>query len=149
MKSRLFRSESDRMLGGVCGGLGQYFNVDPVLVRLLFVLGIMAGISILIYPVLWAVIPTESKVGSATNQAIEDGTAEMAEAARPLAKVFGHDNRTVVNSLIGAFLVFLGITFLVDSLNIYWLRWLSLDILWPVVLIVIGLVLVQRRTTTA
>ena len=149
MKSRLFRSEFDRMLGGVCGGLGRYFNVDPVLVRLLFVLGTMAGISILIYPVLWAVIPTESKVGSHTSQAMEDGAAEMAEAARPLANVFGHDNRTVVTSLIGAFLVFLGITFLVDSLNIYWLRWLSLDILWPVVLIVIGLVLVQRRTTTA
>lgn len=94
MKSRLFRGESDRMLGGVCGGLGRYFNVDPVLVRLLFVLGTIAGVSILIYQVLWAIIPTESRVGSHTNQAIEDGAAEMAEAARPLGSILGHDTHT-------------------------------------------------------
>ncbi len=39
---RLYRSREDRMIAGVCGGLGEYFNVDPTLIRLLFVFGFFA-----------------------------------------------------------------------------------------------------------
>lgn len=56
----LRRSRSNKVLGGVCGGLGDYFNIDPVIVRLLFVAAfIFAGIGPLIYIIMWIVIPQE------------------------------------------------------------------------------------------
>jgi phage shock protein PspC (stress-responsive transcriptional regulator) len=58
---RLYRSRTDRKLAGVCGGLGEYFNVDPTLVRVLFVLATLAGgPGLLLYIVLWLVMPEAS-----------------------------------------------------------------------------------------
>lgn len=57
---KLYRSLVDRKIAGVCGGLGQYFNIDPTLVRLLFVLGlIFVGGTLLAYIILAIVIPEE------------------------------------------------------------------------------------------
>lgn len=57
---KLYRSRSDRMLGGVCGGLGDYFNVDPTLMRLIFVvLFLLGGHGLLVYLILWIIIPLE------------------------------------------------------------------------------------------
>lgn len=57
MNTQLRRS-NDKIIAGVCGGIAEYFNVDPVIVRLLFVIGFFAaGIPILIYPILWLVMP--------------------------------------------------------------------------------------------
>lgn len=59
---KLYRSRSDRMLGGVCGGIAAYFNIDPTLVRLLAVGAIfLAGSAILAYLVAWIVIPEEPR----------------------------------------------------------------------------------------
>ena len=58
MQSQLRRS-SDKMLAGVCGGIAEYFNIDPVIVRLLFVLSVLfAGFPIIVYPILWLVMPS-------------------------------------------------------------------------------------------
>lgn len=54
---RLYRDPDDKYIGGVCGGLGAYFQVDPTWMRLLFIVGIFAGFGILLYIILWIVIP--------------------------------------------------------------------------------------------
>lgn len=60
MPSRLYRSRSQKMIAGVSGGLGDYFDVDPVLIRLLFVVtAFISGVGILAYIVLWIVVPFE------------------------------------------------------------------------------------------
>jgi phage shock protein C len=57
---RLFRSRKDRILGGVCGGLGTYFNLDPVLMRVIWVvLFFFAGVGILAYILAWIIVPEE------------------------------------------------------------------------------------------
>ncbi len=59
---KLYRSKRDRMIAGVCGGLGEYFEVDPNLVRLLFVfLAIFSGLlpMLLFYIIAWIVVPAE------------------------------------------------------------------------------------------
>lgn len=57
---RLYRSKTDRMLGGVCGGLGKYFNLDPVLMRLLWVLLFFCGgVGFLGYIIAWIIMPEE------------------------------------------------------------------------------------------
>ncbi len=55
---RIYRDPDNRVLGGVCGGLGAYFNVDPVIFRILFVVTVfLGGAGILLYLILWIVIP--------------------------------------------------------------------------------------------
>ena len=56
-KKRLFRDVDNRLLGGVCSGLGAYLNLDPVIIRVIFLVAILSGISLLVYLVLWIVIP--------------------------------------------------------------------------------------------
>ncbi len=57
-EKRLLRSMDDRMVAGVCAGLANYFNLDPSLVRLLFVLVFfLGGSALLIYLILWIVMP--------------------------------------------------------------------------------------------
>jgi phage shock protein C len=59
---KLYRSRSQRMLGGVCGGLAEYFNVDATLIRVLFlVLGVFGGTGLVIYVVMWLIVPDVSK----------------------------------------------------------------------------------------
>jgi phage shock protein C len=56
----LYRSRSNRQLAGVCGGLAQYFNIDPTLVRVLFVVfAVLGGPGLVVYLVLWIVVPEE------------------------------------------------------------------------------------------
>ncbi len=62
---RLYRSRRYRQIAGICGGLGEYFNVDPTLVRLIFVcLAIFTAFfpMLLIYIIAWLIIPSEEEV---------------------------------------------------------------------------------------
>ena len=61
---RLYRSRNDKILGGVCAGIANYFEVDPVIVRLLLVLGTLfsMGLGILAYLIAWMIIPEELKI---------------------------------------------------------------------------------------
>lgn len=57
---KLYRSRTDRKLGGVCGGLAQYFNLDATIIRVLFVvLTVLGGAGPLIYLALWIIVPNE------------------------------------------------------------------------------------------
>jgi phage shock protein PspC (stress-responsive transcriptional regulator) len=58
---KLTRSESDRMVAGVCSGLGKYLSIDPTIVRLIFVLMfLLGGHGLLVYIILWIVMPVEA-----------------------------------------------------------------------------------------
>ena len=58
MRNRLYRSKRNRIIAGVCGGIGEYFNVDPTFIRLLWVLFTFAyGSGVLAYIIAWIIIP--------------------------------------------------------------------------------------------
>jgi len=64
---RLYRSRSDRKIAGVCGGMAQYFGIDPVIPRIVWVALILgAGIGLLAYLICWIVIPNEPAGVTAT-----------------------------------------------------------------------------------
>lgn len=59
---RIYRSSKERVIAGVCGGMGEYFDKDPVLFRILFVLvTLVIGFGILAYLVMWVSIPKDTK----------------------------------------------------------------------------------------
>ena len=83
---RLVRSSTDRMIGGVCGGLANYLGVDPTLVRIAFVLLVLAaGVSPLVYLILWVAIPSETSTASSWTQQVQQTFGEMQERATTAA----------------------------------------------------------------
>jgi phage shock protein C len=59
---KLYRSQTDRKVAGVCGGLAEYFNVDPTLIRVLFVvLAVCGGAGLVLYLAMWILVPDTSK----------------------------------------------------------------------------------------
>lgn len=80
---RLHRSRRHRIIFGVCGGLADYFDVDPTLVRLLFVLlAFVSGAGILIYLVLLIVMPSEQHLDSHPREAVRGTMGEVAGDTR-------------------------------------------------------------------
>jgi phage shock protein C len=79
---RLYRSRQDKMLGGVAAGLAAYFDLDPVLVRLLWVAGAVftGGLIAAAYILLWIIVPQEGYAGSSSD-VVRDNVNEMAAEA--------------------------------------------------------------------
>jgi len=63
VKKRLYRSKKDRIIGGVCGGIADYLDADPTIVRLIIAIGTLlsVGLGILIYLIAWIIIPEKGK----------------------------------------------------------------------------------------
>jgi phage shock protein PspC (stress-responsive transcriptional regulator) len=89
MEKKLYRSETNRMLAGVCGGIGEYFNFDPTILRLLFVIfALWGGGGLLAYIVCWIVIPTESSIKKTSDEVIKENSEEIKETVKKTAKGF-------------------------------------------------------------
>lgn len=154
---RLHRSRRDKMIAGVCGGLGEFFDIDPVVWRLAFVVvTLLGGAGVVIYIVLAILMPQEGREAAPAGDVVRENVDDLASSAREFsADLRGYSRsytaaedqeRRVRNRQVGGLiLVGLGTLFLVTNLNLFW--WLNWDRLWPVVLIVIGVAILfgQRR----
>ena len=58
-KSKLYRSEKGKIIGGVCAGFAEYFSIDPIIVRLIFLALLFAGGGLLVYIIGWIFIPSK------------------------------------------------------------------------------------------
>lgn len=147
MAKRLYRSTTDVIIAGVCGGLGKALGIDPVFIRLFFVLGIWAGFSLLLYPVLWLILPREDRLDATVEETIQYGATEIQQQAQSFApRVRDHARHSgTAGIVLGVLLILAGVTAFADSLNVH-LYFVNFDLLWPVVLIAAGLVMIQRRT---
>lgn len=150
MQNRILRSRTDRMLGGVCGGLAKYLGVDPTLVRLVFViLGFGTGAGFPIYFVLWIVIPSEDRPAAATiDETVQANAAEIADRARTMGQELQAATRNpnpAAAMFFGLALVGLGVVLTLENLHIPWLWWFKFDVLWPMLLILVGIALVVSR----
>jgi phage shock protein C len=131
MNGKLYRSRTDSMVGGVCGGLARYFNIDSVLVRLLFILLLWSGMSVLAYIVLWIVMPLEPQAA---------GTPISGrEVFDPTPTASGQ-----TGILIGGFLVMVGLVALIQNF-FGWLSWLNFGSLWPLLLVFLGIAILWRQ----
>jgi phage shock protein C len=138
MVKRLYRSKEDRMLGGVCGGLGEYFGIDPTFIRLFFFVMIFGGgAGFWIYILLWIFIPEQDSDPSKDIGArMRDMGDEITSAVtRPHPKS---------GLILGGGLILMGVFWLIEKLNLPWLWWWDFDVLWPGLLIIIGVVLIYR-----
>jgi len=78
MKKTLYRSEKDKILAGVAGGLAEYFEVDANLIRFIFILlTLLGGSGILMYIILWILLPSQAKAGEPSVGKIENSTSQQ------------------------------------------------------------------------
>lgn len=78
MQPRLSRSNHERMLGGVCGGIAEYFTIDPVIVRLIFVLiTLSTGIGLPVYLIFWFIMPSAPAMHHQGRMGQFDAQADM------------------------------------------------------------------------
>jgi phage shock protein C len=86
--TRLYRSTSDAMLGGVAAGLGNYFHVDPTIIRIAFLLAMLfsGGAFVLLYLALWLLMPTPGSTATQPNQIIQENMNEMGAKFRSFTK---------------------------------------------------------------
>jgi phage shock protein PspC (stress-responsive transcriptional regulator) len=147
LPKRLYRSERDRMIGGVAGGLGEYFDLDPVIFRILFVVvTIFGGSGLLLYLILWIVIPSQSHIEASTDDALRSNIEEIKQKAGYFAeKVRNSRNKQTGHShdWLGAILILLGGLFLLKSFGIpIFVDWGKL---WPIILVLLGLSILLRK----
>lgn len=140
---RLTRSRTNRMVAGVCGGLGEYFSLDPVLFRILFVaLAIMGGSGILVYILLIFVIPEEGQTGKVTVegvvQEVQAGVQKTVQEVKENPRWF--DNR---RNLVAGLIIAVGVIALLNQFAPF--HWLTWNIFWPVIIIVVGVLLIIKR----
>lgn len=147
MSEKLYRSEREKMIGGVCGGLADYFSVDVTLVRLIVLVAAFAGgVGFLAYLAAWVIIPVnpadqDGHIGH-HNRDVGDVVQGMVSDVEVATKGFGryenHENRS---KFAGGILVTLGVLFLLERLLPYWF---DMSKMWPLLLIVIGLAIIWR-----
>lgn len=143
---RLIRIKDGAMLAGVCTGLGAYIGIDPVIIRLIFVLiTLSGGAGIPAYIILWLLLPEEGSTTVSTEQTINQNAKQMAEKFKIMGQGF-ENNQSNIQALVGVFLLVLGIFFIIDNFGIFPIfRFLRPEMFWPVILIIIGIILLTRR----
>ena len=120
MQRKLYRSRANSMIAGVCGGLGEYLNVDPNILRVVAVLLIFAkGIGFLAYVIAWVIVPRRSEME---------------------AEVVAPEKSEISRLLPGLLLIAVGLIFLLNNL----IPWFGFGYLWPAILIVLGIALLLK-----
>ena len=151
MQERLYRSRQKRIIGGVAGGLGNYLNIDPVILRVLFVIiTLINGLGLLLYIILWIVIP-EGEQGEKnyskveTNSSVsnkEDSSSEKTNLSENQS--FSTDQKEKIQSrgsgrvVAGLILIGLGLVFLARE----YLPVFRFSDLFPLVLVIFGGILI-------
>lgn len=138
---RLYRSRKDRMIAGVCGGIAEYFKVDPVWIRLAAVLLVFAdGAGLIVYILAWVLIPENPSQKKPDNpkKAHHKKKAIKEEAKHASKMERGHDKSSY---LFGLFLILFGAILLFRRL----FDWFDTSIAVYIGLIVVGVYLILRK----
>ncbi|MDO8915769.1 MAG: PspC domain-containing protein [Coriobacteriia bacterium] len=160
MERHLYRSRTDRMIGGVCAGLADYFGIDPTLVRVAAVLlGIANGVGVIAYIILLIIVPEEgdkpmytawsdstngpdaSVPADQTEPAPAPAAAPVPAPAPPIAPVAPAPSAPRRGGLTGGIiLIAIGAIFLASQ----FVPGLDIGKLWPLILVAIGVSMILK-----
>jgi phage shock protein C len=154
MNRRLYRSRRDSILGGVAGGVADYFDMDPSIVRIIWVVLalVTGGIFLVLYIVMWIVVPEGPNAATVAQAAgaappAEPGSEAAATGETPPAEASASTWEVQEQRLrrggaggaviFGLILIGLGVWFLIDR----YVPAIDTDLLWPIALVILGIVL--------
>lgn len=137
----LYRSKTNRLIGGVCGGLGEYFLIDPTVIRIIFILiSIFGGGGILLYLILWLIIPSDK----GKKVSVQENAEEIKEEAKDiLEKGKYYAKKDEGRYVFGLMLALIGFLFLLENFGV--LRIEQFFKLWPLILIIIAFGIIFKK----
>ena len=134
MAKKIYRSRKDSIIGGVCGGIAEYFDIDPTLIRLLAILIVfLGGVGVIAYIIAWVIIPQNPEQEAKMDK--KSTPEEYVSADQEAGK---EDNQRYVWG--GLILIFLGLFFLLRS---FFPRFILINF-WPVILVIVGIALMLQ-----
>lgn len=142
MNKKLYRSRKDKMIGGVAGGLAEYFHIDPTIIRVLFIMTLfMGGSGILAYIILWIVVPEEPLIfpgsahsgGTSEPNSREENSSSSGNPVYPEPSYYDHPRKGT--NAAGVILIIIGFLFLADNIFPH----IHFGDFWPLILIAIGI----------
>jgi|SRR3989338_4018630 len=152
MTKTLHRSQTDKVIAGVCGGLAEYFDIDSIIIRLLFILVVaLGGSGVFLYLILWLTMPKSSS-GEAvlTEERVKEFANEIKEKAQDFKEEVKKYNRNTEKHdhgggrrFFGWLLLVLGIAFLINNLVPYWMR-AQMIRFWPLFLIIAAVLMIAN-----
>lgn len=137
----LYRSKTNRLIGGVCGGLGEYFLIDPTVIRIIFILiSIFGGGGILLYLILWLIIPSDK----GKKVSVQENAEEIKKEAKDiLEKGKYYAKKDEGRYVFGLMLALIGFLFLLENFGV--LRIEQFFKLWPLILIIIAFGIIFKK----
>ncbi len=139
MEKKLYRSRNDRILGGVAAGLADYFEIDPIIIRIAFVVAAVGwGVSILAYILLWIIVPETPLDWQKKGPEPEDLKVENDYINKMFnERLKRRQNRKVLGGIL---LIIVGVVWFMS--NIF--SFINIHYLWPLVLIILGIIIMLK-----
>ena len=136
---KLYRSKTNRVIFGICGGLGEYFDIDPLVVRILFILLTFTGGSgIVIYLILAIMIPDSSGNKKSINEVISGTQEKTQELAEEIKK--NRDWIVNIKNIVGLVILFIGLDILFEQVfDFNPFSIINWGMVWALILVLIGL----------
>ena len=140
---RLHRSSDDKIFVGIAGGMAEYFDIDPVFVRLAWALVavLSGGVAIIVYLAMAFIVPSQQTDADHSEPSSTDEDA--ADEFEPAREGERRTRRTRTAFIAGIMLIVVGFLFLFSNLG--WFGNIRWEIVWPVAMIVIGLAVLVSR----
>lgn len=136
MANRLYRSKNDRKISGVCGGIAEYFRIDPTIVRLLWLISIVAyGTGLIIYIGATIIIPEREGSSPGINLRKDSDETDKSYSGTSNANFDEEKNK----KLLGYGLIVIGLIFFSKKFVAF--QWLNFKFLFPALLIFAGVVI--------
>ncbi len=133
MQKKLYRSRKDEVIGGVCGGIAEYFSVDPILVRLLAVFAVIFGGSgVLAYIVMWIIVPERPR--DLDDETYNQASYKSENNDGDVEKKYNGQ------TIFGVGLIGLGVYVVIER----FIPWSLGEYMWPAALIIGGLYMLTR-----
>lgn len=146
--NKLYRDSSNAVLAGIASGIADYFEIDATIIRILFVLlFVFGGSGLIIYLILWIIIPKQKDNNKTTEEIVKNNTNEIKEKAKSMAEEIRSSVREHESEIkdckgkqwLGLVILGLGVMFLLRNMGL-----LRLGDFGPMILIVLGLMILFK-----
>lgn len=139
---KLYRSEKNKIVGGVAGGFSEYLDVDVTIIRLITILIILSGAGLILYLIAWVLIPIDPSSNDKRSGAdeIKDSAERFAQEIKTAIKENKAKNKKDASGWMGWALILIGLFFILQTA-------VGFDIwshFWPIIIIILGLVLIIK-----
>ena len=146
MANRLYRSTSDKVLGGVCAGLGSFLRIDPVFIRIFFIVWTIFGeFAVLVYILLWVIVPVDSKMETEEPFQLNNLGTRFQQMGQEVAEVARQPNSELI-IFTGIGLIAWGVYYFIRRWLPYLNLWEYSHYIWPAMLIAAGVLVIIRTS---